>query len=147
MIATYRVFVDQQARDEITAAGAAHRELGPGYDDAVAEGLVERIGIEIDKRVDARLAQYGGQPAPHVPPAQHGAPAAQHNAPPAQRSPGSQVSPAARPPWSVVVLALGSMLMGTLASAAVLNSGGGGSVVALVWIVIAVINVAYARRH
>jgi len=147
VIATYRVFVDQQARDEIAAAGAAHRELGPGYDDAVAEGLVERIGVEIDKRVDARLAQYGGQPAPHVPPAQYGAPAAQHNAPPAQRSPGGQVSPAARPPWSVVVLALGSMLMGTLASAAVLNSGGGGSVVALVWIVIAVINVAYARRH
>jgi hypothetical protein len=147
VIATYRVYVDQQARDEIAAAGAAHRELGPGYDDAVAEGLVERIGIEIDKRVDARLAQYGGQPAPHVPPAQHSVPAAQHNAPPAQRSPGGQVSPAARPPWSVVVLALGSMLMGTLASAAVLNSGGGGSVVALVWIVIAVINVAYARRH
>jgi hypothetical protein len=144
VVATYRVFVDQQARDEIAAAGAAHRELGPGYDDAVAEGLVERISVEIDKRVDARLAQYGGQPAPHVP---HSAPAAQHSAPPAQRSPGGQVSPAARPPWSVVVLALGSMLMGTLASAAVLNSGGGGSVVALVWIVIAVINVAYARRH
>jgi hypothetical protein len=125
--------VDQQARDEITAAGAAHRELGPGYDDAVAEGLVERIGLEIDKRVDARLAQYSGQPAPHVPPAQH--------------TPGGQVSPAARPPWSVVVLALGSMLMGTLASAAVLSSGGPGSVVALVWIVIGVISVAYARRH
>jgi hypothetical protein len=147
VIATYRVFVDQQARDEIAASGAAHRELGPGYDDAVAEGLVERIGVEIDKRVDARLAQYGGQPAPHVPPAQHTAPTAQHSAPPAQRSPDGQVSPAAHPPWSVVVLALGSMLMGTLASAAVLNSGGGGSVVALVWIVIAVINVAYARRH
>jgi hypothetical protein len=144
VIATYRVLVDQQARDEIAAAGAAHRELGPGYDDAVAEGLVERIGIEIDKRVDARLAQYGGQPAQHV---QHSVPAAQHSVPPAQRGPGGQVSPAGCPPWSVVVLALGSMLMGTLASAAVLNSGGGGSVVALVWIVIAVINVAYARRH
>jgi len=136
----YRVRVDQQSRDEIAAASAAHRELGPGYDDAVAEGLVERIGTEIDKRVDARLAQYNGQPAPHVPPAQPGAP-------PAQRSPGGQVSPAAHPPWSVVVLALGSMLMGTLASAAVLSSGGPGSVVALVWIVIAIINVAYARRH
>ena len=139
MIATYRVFVDQQARDEIAAAGAAHRELGPGYDDAVAEGLVERIGIEIDKRVDARLAQYGGQPAPHVPPTPHVAPA--------QRSPGGQVSPAARPPWSVVVLALGSMLMGVFASAAVLNSHGSGAVVALVWIVIGIINIAYARRH
>jgi hypothetical protein len=132
--------VDQQARDEITAAGAAHRELGPGYDDAVAEGLVERIGEEIDKRVDARLAQYSGQPAPHIPPAPH-------RTPPAQRSTGGQVSPAARPPWAVVVLALGSMLMGTLASAAVLNSHGSGAVVALVWIVIGIINVAYARRH
>jgi hypothetical protein len=147
MIATYRVFVDQQARDEIAAAGAAHRELGPGYDDAVAEGLVERIGNEIDKRVDARLAQYGGQPAPLVPPAQHSAPAAQHSAPPVQHSPGGQVSPAARSPWPVVVLALGSMLMGTLATAAILNPGGSGATVALVWIVIAVINVAYARRH
>jgi hypothetical protein len=146
MIAMYRVFVDQQARDEIAAAGAAHRELGPGYADAVAEGLVERIGIEIDKRVDARLAQYGGQPAPHVPPTPHVQPA-QHSAPPAQRSPGGQVSPAARPPWSVVVLALGSMLMGVFASAAVLNSHGSGSVVALVWIVIGIINIAYARRH
>jgi len=140
VIATYRVCVDQQARDEITAAGAVHRELGPGYDDAVAEGLVERIGDEIDKRVDARLAQYGGQPARHIPPAPH-------SAPPAPRSPGGQVSPAARPPWSVVVLALGSMLMGVFASAAVLNSHGSGAVVALVWVVIGVINVAYARRH
>jgi hypothetical protein len=139
--------VDQQARDEIAAAGAAHRELGPGYDDAVAEGLVERIGNEIDKRVDARLAQYGGQPAPHVPPAQHSAPAGQHAAPPAQRSPGGQVSPAARLPWSMVVLALGSMLTGVLATAAILNPNGSGATVALVWIVIAVINVAYARRH
>jgi len=140
MIETYRVFVDQQAHDEIAAAGAAHRELGPGYDDAVAEGLVERIGNEIDKRVDARLAQYGGQPAPHVPPAQHAPP-------PAQRSPGGQVSPAARLPWSMVVLALGSMLTGVLATAAILNPTGSGATVALVWIVIAVINVAYARRH
>jgi len=140
MIETYRVFVDQQAHDEIAAAGAAHRELGPGYDDAVAEGLVERIGNEIDKRVDARLAQYGGQPAPHVPPAQHAPP-------PAQRSPGGQVSPAARLPWSMVVLALGSMLTGVLATAAILNPNGSGATVALVWIVIAVINVAYARRH
>ena len=147
MIATYRDCVDQQARDEIAAAGAAHRELGPGYDDAVAEGLVERIGLEIDKRVDARLAQYGGQPGPHVPPAQHSVPLAQHGAPPAQRSPGGQVSPTARLPWSMVVLALGSMLTGVLATAAILNPSGSGATVALVWIVIAVINVAYARRH
>ena len=47
-------------RDEVRASAAAHRDLGPGYDTAVAEGLVERIGEEIDKRVDARL--YGQAP-------------------------------------------------------------------------------------
>ena len=118
--------MDQQARDEIAAAGAVHRELGPGYDDAVAEGLVERIGDEIDKRVDARLAQRGEAPA--------------------RRSPGGQVSPAGRPAWSVIVLGLGSMLIGTLASAAVLGNSGSGVAVILIWIIIGVINVAYARR-
>src|SRR2546430_13837553 len=44
---------------EIRASVGAHADLGPGYEDAVAEGLVERIGAEIDKRIDARLAQTG----------------------------------------------------------------------------------------
>src|SRR5712691_10072017 len=47
---------------EIRASVAAHADLGPGYDDAVAEGLVERIGTEIDKRIDARLGQLGPVP-------------------------------------------------------------------------------------
>ena len=53
--------MDQTARDEITAAAAAHRELGPQYDEAVAESLIDRIGEEIDRRVDARVGQ--GQPS------------------------------------------------------------------------------------
>ena len=44
---------------EIRASVGAHADLGPGYEDAVAEGLVERIGAEIDKRIDARLGQTG----------------------------------------------------------------------------------------
>ena len=48
-------------RDEITASVAAHAELGAGYDAAVAEGLVDRIGDEIDRRIDAR---FGGRPGP-----------------------------------------------------------------------------------
>ena len=51
----YRDLVDQAARSDIAAATAAHHELGPDYDAAVAEGLIERISDEIDKRVDARL--------------------------------------------------------------------------------------------
>jgi len=54
-IETYRNVVDQATRNDIAAAAAAHHELGRDYDDAIAEGLVERIGMEIDKRVDARL--------------------------------------------------------------------------------------------
>jgi hypothetical protein len=50
---------------EIRASVGARHDLGPGYDDVVAEGLVERIGAEIDKRIDARLGQYG---APFGPP-------------------------------------------------------------------------------
>ena len=51
----YRVAVDESTRNDIAAATAAHHELGRDYDDAVAESLVDRIGAEIDKRVDARL--------------------------------------------------------------------------------------------
>ena len=53
-----------------------------------------------------------------------------------------------------VVLALGSMGLGIGASAAVLHPGGNadvnggfGFLVALIWIVIGIINVAYARRR
>ncbi len=51
----YRGFVDPTTRKDIAAATAAHRELGRDYDDAIAESLVDRIGAEIDKRIDARL--------------------------------------------------------------------------------------------
>lgn len=47
--------VEQSTQDNIAASAAAHHELGSDYDSAVAEGLIERIGAEIDSRVDARL--------------------------------------------------------------------------------------------
>jgi hypothetical protein len=58
----YRDTVDPAARNDIAAAAAAHRELGRDYDGAVAEGLVDRIGAEIDKRIDARLGPYRPDP-------------------------------------------------------------------------------------
>ena len=76
---------------EIRASVAARADLGPAYDDAVAEGLVERIGAEIDKRIDARLGQFGatGAPGPPVPPAPGGlAPGYQGPAAPAGAQPG-----------------------------------------------------------
>ncbi len=123
-------------RDEVRASAAAHRDLGPGYDTAVAEGLVERIGEEIDRRVDARL--YG-----HVP---------YQNPPPRPRLRREPVP--GRIGAGAVMLALGSMGMGIGATAAVLHPGdsapgqvtGGMSVlIALIWIVIGVVNLAYAR--
>jgi hypothetical protein len=120
-------------RDEVRASAAAHRDLGPGYDTAVAEGLVERIGEEIDRRVDARMFGQLQAPAP--------------SRPRRVREPG-------RPGVAAVLLALGSMALAIGATAAVLHpgdnqgnvSGGQSVLVALIWIVIGVVNVAYARR-
>src|SRR4029077_20568893 len=44
-----------ERQDEIAASVAALQDLGPGYDQALAEGLVERIGAEIDKRIAAEV--------------------------------------------------------------------------------------------
>lgn len=119
--------------DEVRASAAAHRDLGPGYDVAVAEGLVERIGEEIDKRVDARL--YSQAPA---------------QAPP--RRPRPRREPlAGRLGFGTVVLALGSMGMAIGATATVLHPGQASAgmqwLVALIWIVIGAVNVAYARHR
>ena len=122
---------------EIRASVAAHADLGPGYDDAVAEGLVERIGEEIDRRVDARL--YGA--APYQNPSPRPRPRLRREPVPGRMG------------FGAVVLALGSMGMGIGATATVLHpgdppgqvSGGAAVLIALVWIVIGVVNVAYAR--
>jgi hypothetical protein len=136
--------MDELARQEIAAAAAAHTELGQAYDGAVAEGLVERISSEIDKQVDARLAQRGFQPS--------------------------------WAPWANVAMGLGSVGLGIGATAVTLHSWPATGVapkavldlgsfhaslmtstnsvsaaqvvlIALIWVVIAVINIVYARRH
>jgi hypothetical protein len=119
----YRVAVEQATREEIGAAAAVHAELGRDYDHAVAEGLVERIGAEIDRRVDQRLATDGHRPA-------------------RIRRPGTFAS---------LVLALGSMGLGVGGTAVVLsdfrgNSSGAVVMVLIIWLVIAVVNGVFARR-
>jgi hypothetical protein len=119
-------------REEISASVAARRELGPDYDEALAEGLVERIGEEIDKRVDARLRAMGQQPAPGGLP----------DSPPAY---------CARGGGSGFAIALVSLIFGTGATSVVLGNTGNAVVqavlVVLIWAAIAVINVANARRR
>ena len=143
--------MDQLARDDIAAAAAAHQELGRDYDGAVAEGLIERIGDEIDKRVDARLRQHSDPPAYRTGlPAPSADPPAEHAGLPAERAGSGQVHHGARPAaWEAIFLGLGSMTIGGLISAALLNQhhSGGSALVALIWLIIGIINVAYARRR
>jgi hypothetical protein len=66
--ALYRALMGSDHEAEIRASVGAHQDLGPGYDDAVAEGLVERIGEEIDRRIEAQLRRYGAPFRPPGPP-------------------------------------------------------------------------------
>ena len=148
---------------EIRASVGAHADLGPGYEDAVAEGLVERIGAEIDKRIDARLAQTSaaGAPGPAAP-----AGAADPAGYPGFQGyqgylgpvlpPGYQLGPPPVRPSQVgarnvatTITALGSVALGVAATAIVSYAGslgGQGFIILLIWVAIAIINVAYARR-
>jgi len=162
---------------EIRASVGAHADLGPGYEDAVAEGLVERIGAEIDRRIDARLAQTPGHQGPAAPAgAQPGVPApagvasavgpagadgpagypAYQGYPGPVLPPGYQLGPPPARPSQLgarhvasTITALGSMAMGVAATAIVAHAGslgGQGFIILLIWVAIAIINVAYARR-
>ncbi|MEU5880455.1 hypothetical protein [Spirillospora sp. NPDC047279] len=55
-------------RDDLTAALAARRELGPDYDDAFLETVVDRIEQTLDARMGTRPAPAPGAPyAPSLP--------------------------------------------------------------------------------
>jgi len=143
---------------EIRASVGAHADLGPGYEDAVAEGLVERIGAEIDKRIEARLAQTGAAaapgPAPGVPtpagyPGFQGYPGPV--LPPGYQlgPPPVRLSPVGARNVATTITALGSVALGVAATAIVSSAGGLGGrgfIILLIWVAIAIINVAYARH-
>jgi hypothetical protein len=115
---------------ELRAAAETHKELGPEYRDAVLESFVDRVGREIDARVDARLAQAAARPM---------APQATATAP----------VPRASKPFSPLAMALGSITLGIPISAIAVAAGAhpaGLWGLLVVWIAIAVINVAYASR-
>jgi len=136
--------MDVRAHEDVAAAAAVHSELGHEYDDALAKGLIERISSEIDKQVDARLAQRGIEPG--------------------------------RAAWANVAMGLGSVGLGIGATAVTLHSLASThavpkaavnvgpfhasvmstttsvsttqvALVVLIWVVIAVVNIAYARRR
>jgi len=114
------------SRDEdIAASLGAHRDLGPAYDDAIAAGLIERIGAEVDHRVDERISQHQRGDQQHL----------------------SSVQPDGQITSQQTVLALGSMTIGAIASIGIAQGRGTWSII-FVWIAIVVINLAiFRRRH
>ena len=144
---------DRQA--EIAASVAAVQDLGPGYDQALAEGLVERIGAEIDKRIAAeidnrvtaevdnriltQLDRYAG---------------CRHQRRRAKRMIRAerrliQAERADHSGRQSIMLALGSMLVALSVTAIVLKGSPDGAAImlmALVWVIVGIINVAYAMR-
>jgi hypothetical protein len=123
--------------EEIAASVGAYRDLGPAYDDAVAAGLVERIGAEVDRRVDERLSQYQGDARPAA--GRHPAASRRAQHPPAVH-PGGQIS------WQQAALALGSMVVGLIASVSINTANGNGTwPIIVIWIAIVGINMAIFR--
>jgi hypothetical protein len=139
---------------EIAASVGALADLGPGYDQALAEGLVERIGEEIDKRIAAglenrvvaevderivlQLDRYAG--------CRHMRRRAKKQMRGHLRA--ERALRADRFGRSTTTLALGSMAVAMLVTLIVLKSApGAGSLVlmALVWIIIGIVNVVYAN--
>jgi hypothetical protein len=164
--------VNADERQEIAASVAAHAELGPRYDGAVAEGLVERIGEEIDRRVDARLRgmgqhglgqhgatrQNGMSPGQQiVPPGYQGGQQQQAMPAPAADAPPTAPVPAPAPEIrrgsgvTGMILGLGSMGLGVGATSVVVahhvTASAAVIMVLLIWAAIAVINIAHAQRR
>ena len=144
---------DRQA--EIAASVAALQDLGGGYDEALAEGLVERISTEIDKRIAAeidnrvtaevdnriltQLDRYAG---------------CRHQRRRAKRMIRAERrvirdERADRSGRQSIMLALGSMLVALPVTAIVLKGSPGVTAImlmALIWIIVGIINVAHAMR-
>jgi hypothetical protein len=144
---------DSQA--EIAASVAALHDLGPGYDQALAEGLVERIGADIDKRIAAeidnritaevdsriltQLDRYAG--------CRHQRRRARRMIRAERRM--TRAERADRSGRQSLMLALGSMLVTLPVTAIVLKGSPGFAAImlmALIWVIVGVINVAYAVR-
>ena len=113
------------SRDELEATLRARRELDRELEPHVIDAFLDRVERNIDARVDARLQARGEVAIDRAKPSQ-----------PTSRAP--------------VVLPLGSMFMGVLATAAVseMQSAAAAVVIAIVaWIAIVAVNVAHAVRR
>ena len=146
-----------ESQAEIAASVGALQDLGPGYDQALAEGLVERIGAEIDKRIAAeidkrvtaevdsrvltQLDRYAG--------CRHQRRRAKRMMRDERRA--IRAERADRAGRQTIVLALGSMLVALSVTAIVLKGSPGVAdimLMDLIWVIIGAVNVVYAlRKH
>jgi Flp pilus assembly protein TadB len=145
--------IDSQA--EIAASVGARQDLGPGYDQALAEGLVERIGTDIDKRIAAQIGErvtaevdsrvlaqldrYAG--------CRHQRRRAKRMARDERRKiRAERVDQSAR---QTFLLAVGSMTVALFVTAIVLTASPGIAAImlmAFIWVIVGAINVAHAMR-
>jgi hypothetical protein len=56
--------MSDEVRREAEATLAARQELGPGHDDALVDGFLERIDRELDRRIDQRVARRAPRGSP-----------------------------------------------------------------------------------
>ena len=144
---------DTQA--EIAASVAALQDLGPGYDQALAEGLAERISADIDKRIAAeidnrltaevdsrilaQLDRYAG--------CRHQRRRARRMVRDERRA--IRAERADRSARQTFALALGSMVVALAVTAIVLKGSPGIAAImlmAFIWVIVGVVNVAHAMR-
>ena len=137
--------MDVRSHQDVAATAAVHNELGHEYEGALAEGLVERISSEIDKQVDARLAQRGVQPSQAV----------WANVAMGLGSVGLGIGATAVTLHSLsntstapkAAVDLGSIFHASVTTTTTSVSTAAVLVVVLIWVAIAVANIAYALRR
>ena len=139
--------------EEVRAAAEVHDELGPNYRDAVIESFLEKVGREIDARVDERVGRSAPQAQRQPQPPQQPWPQTQY---PPQAGFGAPQPYVAQAPvqahqhrfaGSSFALAIASLVFGIPISAIVLANGAGLGGLAIAWLGIAIVNVLFTVRH
>ncbi|MBN6054428.1 hypothetical protein JYK22_20980 [Nonomuraea sp. RK-328] len=107
--------------DELRAAVAARRDLGPDFEDALIESFLDKMGKEVDRRVDERLAAL---------------PKAKDLAKRSKAADGQRLA-----------LAIVSLSLGTVATIALTVGDGSGGVILALWFAIVAVNVIFAAER
>ncbi|WP_219471612.1 hypothetical protein [Nonomuraea rhizosphaerae] len=106
--------------DELKAAVSARRDLGPDFEDAIVESFLDKMGQEVDRRVDERLAATNPKAAARSQKASEG-----------QR----------------LALAIVSLALGTVVTLAVILWAEEMWVIAPVWFAIIVVNAIFGASN